>query len=835
MEEIPDTGSSGPLCVAARPGSVAYVMYTSGSTGAPKGVAVTHGGLVALAADPGWGVGVGDRVLMHAPHTFDVSDFEMWVPLLAGGTVVLAPPGPVDAATLRDLVAGAGLSAVHVTAGWLRVLAGESPGCFAGLDQVLTGGDVVSAAAVAQVRAACPGVSIRQLYGPTEITLCATWQHLPAGAPVPEGPLPIGRPLAGRQVYVLDSFLQPVPPGVAGELYIAGAGLARGYLGRPALTGERFVACPFGRGVRMYRTGDLARWTPGGELVFCGRADSQVKIRGFRVEPGEVETALAACSGVGQAVVTARDDHGAGNRLIGYVTPDPGADRELDGAQLRAQLATRLPDYLVPAVVMVVQALPVTVNGKVDRRALPAPEVTTGTVLPASAHEELLCGLFADILGLDHVGATDSFLDLGGDSIMSMQLVARARRAGLVLSPRQVFEHKSPAGLAAIAQPAAAPVADTGTGNAPLTPVMRARAGSAGLDGRFCQWMILTVPGNLDERTLTAATAAVAECHPVLAARLAGDALVVPAGPVDASGWVTRVDGTGLDDDGLGPAARDAAREAAGRLDPAAGNMMRVVWVDAGGGRPGRVAVVIHHLVVDGVSWRVLVPDLAAAYAELAAGRPAGLEPEPVSFRRWAQLLAGQATTPARAAELDAWQQILGDSEPLLGDRPLDPARDTAATLRRVNLTVPAELTSELLTRVPAAFHCGTHEVLLAGLAAAVIQWRGSDGGVLVDVETHGREPLAEGMDLSRTVGWFTATHPVRLDPGPASPDTLVKTIKEQVRGIPGDGLGYGMLRHLNPTTATALATAPTAQIGFNYLGRFGTSAGTSQEWRLDG
>jgi mycobactin peptide synthetase MbtF len=864
----------------------AYVMYTSGSTGTPKGVAVPHGGVAALAADRGWSGGAHEAVLLHAPHAFDASLYELWVPLVRGGRIVVAPPGVVDAQRIRDAADRNGVTAVHVTAGLFRMLADESPECFAGLREVLTGGDVVPARSVARVMDACPEISVRHLYGPTETTLCATWRVIEPGGRV-GGVLPIGRPLGNRRVYLLDAFLRPVPPGVVGELYLAGAGLARGYLGRAGLTAERFVACPFGAGERMYRTGDLVRWTGDGELVFAGRADGQVKVRGFRVELGEIETALARQRGIAQAVVTPREDQPGERRLVGYVVPDgrepsgrEPSGRERVAQQVRNRAAEVLPDYMVPAAIVVLDALPVTPNGKVDRKALPAPDFA-GKVAgraPRTAAEETLCGLFAEVLGLERVGAEDSFFELGGDSIMSMQLVARARRAGVLFAAQDVFERESPAGLAAVAQVEDATTAlpDQGVGAVAWTPAMRAM-GERAVAGRFAQWMVFGAPPGLGLDVLVAGLGALLDAHDMLRVRasageLAGGLVVRPRGSVDAAGLVTRVvtgAGDHTDDhmhdhmhdhadEELDELAGRAARDAADRLDPAAGVLVQLVWVDAGAGRVGRIALVVHHLVVDGVSLRILVPDLAAACEAIAAGREPLLDSVRTSFRGWAGLLAAQAAAPWRVAELAEWTAIVDGPDPLIGDRPLDPATDLAANMRRRTWTLPAGRTETLLSRTPAAFHCGVHEVLLAALAGAVARWRREtpaapvvDPGpvdpvdpvepvntVLVDIERHGREPAA-GMDLSRTVGWFTSVHPVRLRldgidltgarAGGAAAAELLKNVKEQARAVPGDGLGYGLLRHLNPDTAPVLAALPTPQIAFNYLGRFtgGAAGGT--------
>ncbi|WP_409055755.1 amino acid adenylation domain-containing protein [Streptomyces sp. SYP-A7185] len=839
--DAPDTA-----VVAAR--DVAHVMYTSGSTGAPKGVAVPHGSVASLVAESRWAVGPTDAVLMHAPHAFDVSLYELWVPLAAGARVVMAGPGVVDAQRMREHVTG-GVTAAHLTAGSFRVLAEESPESFAGLREVLTGGDVVPAAAVAKVREACPEVTVRHLYGPTETTLCATWHLLAPGDAM--GPvLPIGSPLPHRRTLVLDAFLQPLPPGMTGELYVAGAGLAQGYWAAPGATADRFVACPYAPGERMYRTGDLVRERKNGELVFVGRADTQVKVRGYRVELGEVEAALSAHPAVAQAVVVARADGPGERRLVGYVVPD---GRTVDPRQLREDVTRVLPDYMVPAVVLVLDALPVTRNGKVDRAALPAPDLAgrvTGRE-PRTEAEETLCALFAEVLGMERVGVEDSFFELGGDSIMSMQLAARARRADLLFKAQDVFEHETPAGLAAVCRrPDETPAApDVAVGEVPWTPVMR-ELGPSAARPRFAQWAIVGAPSGLQRHALVPALSALVDTHDVLRSRVVADEkgprlFVEERGSLDVGALITRVNATYAVAGTLDDIADEAAQEAADRLDPSAGVLLQVAWVDAGPGRTGRLAVVVHHLAVDGVSWRILLPDLRAACEAAIAGREPRLDPVGTSFRHWSRLLVEQASHEVRVAELDGWATLLQPGEPRLTEGELTPVRDTAATMCRRSWTVSSSQAETLTGRTPSVFHCGVHEVLLASLAGAVALWRqDTDSGVLLDVEGHGRV-AAEGVDLSRTVGWFTAVHPVRLDVGAVdvrevmaggtAAGALLKAVKEQARAVPGDGLGFGLLRHLNPVTAPVLAGLPRPQIGFNYLGRFTADAsGTSLGGSLD-
>ncbi|MER7278466.1 amino acid adenylation domain-containing protein [Dactylosporangium sp. NPDC000244] len=768
----PDEGDDDGALAEPGPANAAYVIYTSGSTGRPKGVVVPHAGLADLAATFArqWRAGPGSRIAQFASPAFDVTVAELAISLLRGGTLVIAPEASRLGAPFAEFVRDRGITHFALPPAALAALPGGvvPPGV-----TVVTGADRCPPDLVARWTGTH---RMLNAYGPTEATVNSTYWECEPG-----GPVLIGRPDRNKRAHVLDAALRPVPPGVPGELYLAGAGLARGYLGRPGLTAERFVADPFAAGERMYRTGDLARWTRDGQLEFLGRTDDQVKIRGFRIEPGEVAAALAEHPDVAQAVVVAHE-----GRLVAYVVGGAG--------NLRAWAAARLPDHLVPALVVPMDRIPVTVAGKVDRGALPEPVLERAAAPAATAGERLFADLFAELLGLDGVGADEGFFALGGDSIVALQLVARARAAGLELSARQVFEHQTVAALAAVATPSAGVVdepAEAAYGPVPLTPIVAWLRGLGAPIDTFAQAMVLRVPAELTPDRLAAILRAVVDRHDALRARWTGEGLVVPPpgafeGPRVATGDL---------------AGEHAA--AVRRLDPREGRMLQAVWFPA----ERRLLLVAHHLVVDGVSWRIIAGDLATA----AAGRE--LPPVGTSLRTWATGLAALD----RTAELPHWRSTLDGHA-------AEPVRATAGDQRELTLRLPAEETRPLLTTVPEAFHAGVQDVLLAGLALAVRQWRPAtaESGVLLRLEGHGREEhLVPGADLSRTVGWFTVDYPVRLDAGGDDPATALKRVKEQLRAVPEHGIGYGLLRDRLP--------AATPPILFNYLGRL--AAGADDDW----
>ncbi|MFB7620306.1 amino acid adenylation domain-containing protein, partial [Kitasatospora sp. NPDC056181] len=757
--------------VSVTPEHVAYVMYTSGSTGTPKGIATTHRGVADLARDRAWHTPQPQRVLFHAPHAFDASTYEIWVPLLSGGQMVVAPDTDIDAAVLRDLITRHALTHVHVTAGLFRAVGEVEPEVFAGVREVLTGGDVVSAASVRRVMESCPGITVRHLYGPTEITLCATQTALTDPDAIGAAP-PIGRPMDNTRVYVLDASLQPVAPGVAGELYITGTGLARGYLDRPALTAERFVACPFGEpGERMYRTGDLVRWQQDGNLEFLARADDQVKIRGFRIELGEIETVIAAHHAVAQATAIVREDTPGDKRIVAYVIPAPGHDGQELPAALRAFTAEHLPEYMVPAAVVLLDTLPLTVNAKLDRRALPAPDytaVSTGRG-PSTVEEELLCTVFADILGVEHVGVDDNFFDLGGHSLLATRLVARIRTVlGVELGIRTLFEAPTVAALAhALADAATSRPALTAATirpeQLPLSFAQQRLWFLGQLEGTSSTYNIpavLRLQGDLEHNALEDALRDVLERHEVLRT-------VFPTVDGQPHQHILQTSDLGdvLTVTPTDPANLHAAvAEAAGHAFDLSQQVPFRACLFPSGEREHLLVLLVHHIAGDGWSMAPLARDLSTAYAARCAGGAPAWQPLPVQYADytlWQRDLLGDAgdADSALSGQLAYWRSVL-DGSPQELALPFDRTRPAVATHRggSIDLAVPAELHARIadIARTEGV----TVFMVLQAALAVLLSRLGAGDDLPIGTPVAGRTDQA----LDDLVGFFVNTLVLRTD-----------------------------------------------------------------------
>ncbi|MDZ5604327.1 amino acid adenylation domain-containing protein [Pseudomonas sp. RP23018S] len=806
------------------PEHLAYVIYTSGSTGQPKGVQVRHAGLInhmawmqrTLQLQPS------DRVLQKTAFSFDASVWEFWLALQQGAELVLASPAlSEDLSRLWDEVHAHGISVLQMAPSLLQALLPQADAAqLNGLRLWLLGGEALGAELVTQVQARFAGRLVN-LYGPTEATIDSCYHDL-------QGPLdgavaPIGHPIDNAQGYVLDDQLQPCPQGTPGELYLGGAGLARGYHQRPALTAERFVPHPFGAsGQRLYRSGDLTRRRADGALDYLSRLDHQVKVRGLRIELGEIESQLLRQPGVSEAAVLAQPGaHGL--QLVAYTAPAATHSAQA----LREALLKTLPDYMLPAHFLLLDALPLTANGKLDRRALPTLDQhgsQRGYVAPRSPLEQRIAAIWQSTLNRPQISLDDNFFELGGDSILSIQVVSRARQAGIHFTPKDLFTQQTIQALAQVASLADdAQVLDQGpvTGPAPLLPIQQAFFDMPLPErGQWNQSVMLKPATALNPELLSQALAALIDHHDALRLRFAqGDA-----------GWVAEHAELRSDDSLLWQAdVADTqaqtvlANQAQRSLDLAHGPLLRAVLMTLADGSQ-RLLLVIHHLVVDGVSWRILFDDLQQVYGQLQAGQAPQPMAKTSAFKAWGERLRQYAQRPQAAAELAYWQaQAHGLDPDLPGANP--GASLLARDAHTVGVQLSQEHTRQLLHVAPAAYRTRINDLLLSALARAVQRWSGLPE-VLVQLEGHGREALFDELDLTRTVGWFTSLFPVRLSPQADVPASI-KTIKEQLRAVPDNGLGYGALRYLGSAEVQAsLRALPSPRITFNYLGQFDASFG---------
>ncbi|ERI05708.1 AMP-binding enzyme [Aneurinibacillus aneurinilyticus ATCC 12856] len=814
--------------------NLAYVIYTSGSTGNPKGVMVEHHHVTRLfkATEHWYQFDEKDTWTLFHSYAFDFSVWEMWGALLYGGRLVVVPywisRSPKD---FYHLLVKEKVTVLNQTPSAFRQLIqvceqeeGEDRRFV--LRYVIFGGEALKPASLLPwfERYGDKQPQLINMYGITETTVHVTYYPLTREDALLSSGSTIGKRIPDLQVYLLDANRQPVPIGVAGEMYIGGEGVARGYLHRPELTAERFISYPLGdQSKRLYRTGDVARYLPNGDLEYLGRIDHQVKIRGYRIELGEIESTLHTHPLVKEATVIVREDEPGDKRLVAYVVGEGSA------AEWRGHLQARLPGYMVPAHFVAIEAFPLTANGKVDHKALPAPtpqKTEEGYTAPRNECEQALVSIWKQVLGVKQVGIHDNFFEAGGDSILSIQIVSRANQAGWKFTPKQLFEHQTIAELAQVAEEAQDIQAEQGvvTGDVLLTPIQEwfFEQGQPH-PHHWNQSMLLRTRERMEVERLEEALQAMVIHHDAL--RLRYDLL--PNGR-----WKQRNEGIEeqtiltvikLDETPQEEWHHVIQREmdtAQASLHLQQGPLMRAVYFDEGENGSGRFFWTIHHQAVDGVSWRILLEDLQTVYSQAKEGQKIHLPAKSTSFKEWSERLYAYSQSGISQEVEEYWRK---QSEIEVSTLPKDYAVEEAreASAEQVTVVLGEKETHALLQEIAVTHRAHMNEVLLAALVQATADWTGHPV-LSVDVEGHGREEILEGVDLSRTVGWFTSIYPVHLDmKGAKTPVEALKAVKEQIRQIPNKGVDYGILRYLHPGIGSIFQSQPKPSISFNYLGQF--------------
>ena len=807
--------------------NLAYIIYTSGSTGKPKGVQIPHSGLVNFLTAINGTLGLAERevFLSVTTITFDIAGLELYLPLIRGDrTIIVSSEIAADGYQLSALLAETNATVMQATPATWRMLLQAG---WEGSDRlkILCGGEALSRELANELLQ--KGSVVWNLYGPTETTIWSTIYRVESSNEI----VSIGKAIANTQLYVLDRHLQPVPIGVPGELYIGGAGLARGYLNRPELTAEKFISNPFRNQseARLYKTGDLVSYLPDGNLEYLGRIDHQVKIRGFRIELGEIEAALRQHPTVQEVVVMAREDKPGVKQLVAYVVSNEKAGAQTTFNDFRCFLRKKLPEYMVPSAFVFLETLPLTPNGKVDRRALAAPDTNRSDsesvdAAPRTPVEENLTKIWAEVLNLKQVGINDNFFELGGDSILSVQVIAKAKQAGVLLTPKQIFEHQTIAELAAVAGTNVTNLAEQEQviGEISLTPIQ--------------QWFFEQNPAEKHHWNL----AIMVELRQPVAPDILKQALASLLVQHDTlrlrfyqekCGWqqinastdnedisFAQIDLSTLPSEKQESAIQAKIAELQSSLNLSEGPIARVAFFDLGVQKPSRLLIVAHHLAVDGFSWLILLEDLEKAIAQLSQGKIIQLPPKTTSFKQWSYRVQEYAKSAILQQEKAYW---LSQAQKPISPLPVDyPDGDnTVASAQTISIALSAEETHALLQQVPQVYQMQINDVLLSAIAQAFAQWTGHTS-LLVDLEGNGRDDIFENLDLSRTVGWFTTLFPVVLELGKTTePKDALISCKEQLRRITNEGLGYGVLRYLTEEAAQ-LQSAPQAEIIFNYLGQ---------------
>ncbi|MCY0089450.1 MULTISPECIES: non-ribosomal peptide synthetase [Bacillus amyloliquefaciens group] len=803
------------------PESLAYMIYTSGSTGAPKGVMIEQRSVIRLVKNSNYiDFTPKDRLLFTSSLGFDVTTFEIFGPLLNGASLYVSDQETyLDSDVLETFIQQNGITTLWLTSSLFNHLSEQNEHVFSGLSRLIIGGEALSPSHVNRVRNALPHLSVWNGYGPTENTTFSTCFLIEQSY---DHSIPIGRPVGNSTAYIINSRGTPQPIGVIGELCTGGDGVARGYFGRPELTEEKFVPNPFVPGERMYRTGDLARWLPDGAIEYAGRMDDQVKIRGYRVELGEIEAALRSLDGVKEAAVSVRTGQSGNKELIAYMS----LQADMDTEKVRSSLSKQLPNYMVPAYMMELEKLPLTPNGKLDRKNLPEPELTlqTAYTAPRNELEEQLSVIWQEVLGTKQVGIEDSFFELGGDSIKALQVSARLGRYGWKMTASDLFRHPSIKELAPLIRKAERVIDQRPVeGDIPWTPVQHWFL-SQRMENRnhFNQSVMMFSSDALHKQPLKEALEHLVIHHDALRITVSAENesfRQINHGIQKAELYTLDI----WDMSETDTWEREIETEVAAlqqRMDIEKGPLLKAGWFKTRSG--DYLFITVHHLAVDGVSWRILLEDLSAAYTQAVKGQPVQLPPKTDSFKQYAVRLSEYAKSSKLMHEEEYWRFI---EEETAAELPYEkPQHQTGADSIRqtVSFTLTEEETSVLLQQVNRAYHTDTQDILLTAAALALRDWTGG-GRLRIAMEGHGREHIMPELDISRTVGWFTSMYPVLIDLNTAGAElgTAVKTVKDTLGRIPDKGIGYGILKYMTPPEQKTIRFRQAPEISFNYLGQF--------------
>lgn len=799
------------------PDKLAYVIYTSGSTGRPKGVMMEHAGIVNFLLNQCavFGINGEDRILQFTGYSFDASVEQIFSALTTGATLVLLPDHVrLDRDLFDQFMKTNQITHLHATPGFLRTL---SPERYKGLKRVIAAGDVCKKELADRW---APFTKFYNKYGPTEAAVSvAQYQYNPSDIITGVNTVPIGQPVANTQIYILDRNGVPAPLGIAGELCIGGAQLARGYLNNDALTAQKFISDPFRENNRLYRTGDLARWLPGGIIEYIGRTDDQVKIRGYRIEPGEIEHVLQQFTGIHQCVVVVSGDNNDNKRLIAYVTAQDDFIQE----EAVKYLKSRLPDYMVPSLIVKLQTIPLTINGKVDRKQLAALDNSSLLAIryqaPRNELEQGLADIWQELLSVEKVGINDNFFELGGDSIITIQVVSRARRLGYELQVGDLFNYQTIARISAALQERHGVQADeeqTASGECGLLPVQQDYLQRTDGDiSHYNQSVLLSVGKDLSAAVLNEVIGHILSHH---------DSLRFIYHRDGSGKWhqsysnqqteVLVADLSSLVAEDLGTAIEERCSYYHRQLDIEQGILMKVVLIQTGVSDAfNRLFITIHHLAVDGVSWRILLEDMEILLSAIKDGNRLKLGRKTASYNQWYQQLLQYGQSKRIQRQSGYWKQLQSSYQPLPADNFPGQTASAESHVSRLG----KEWTHQLLHEITQVYHTEVNDILLAGLTKVLCDWSGRSS-IVIGLEGHGRIGLPGNIDVSRTIGWFTAKYPVQLqNEMTAGPASLIKGVKETLRQVPDKGLGYGVLRYL---VGEEELQGNSWDVLFNYLGR---------------